>query len=157
MTMDVQPIRPQEVATDRPLRVDAGLTFIGRARTPWATREQCPRQGNVDGPECRLELEPPWDRALAGIEAFETLEVLTWLDRSRRDLLVQAPGHADGPRGTFALRSPVRPNPIGLCRVRLLRREGATLVVRGLDCLDGTPLVDVKPDRYAFGPSEPEG
>jgi len=157
MTTDVQPIRPQEVATDRPLRVDAGLTFIGRARTPWATREQCPRQGSLDGSECRLELEPPWDRALDGIEAFETLEVLTWLDRSRRDLLVQAPGHADGPRGTFALRSPVRPNPIGLCRVRLLRREGAALVVRGLDCLDGTPLVDVKPDRCALSPSEPEG
>jgi tRNA-Thr(GGU) m(6)t(6)A37 methyltransferase TsaA len=151
-------IRPGECATDRPLRADAALTFIGRARTPWTRRQDCPRQGSREGPECRIELEPPWDAALDGIEAFETLEVLTWLDRSRRDLLVQAPGHGDGtPRGTFALRSPVRPNPIGLCRVRLVRREGPALVVRGLDCLDGTPLVDVKPDRCAFGPSEPQG
>jgi tRNA-Thr(GGU) m(6)t(6)A37 methyltransferase TsaA len=156
MTSDVQQIRPQEVATDRPLRVDAGLTFVGRTRTPWATREDCPRQGTPDGPECRLELEPPWDRALDGIERFETLDVLLWLHRSRRDLLVQTPGHGDGaPRGTFALRSPVRPNPVGLCRVRLLRREGAVLVVRGLDCLDGTPLLDIKPDRC--GHSAPEG
>ncbi|HVH01925.1 MAG TPA: tRNA (N6-threonylcarbamoyladenosine(37)-N6)-methyltransferase TrmO [Amaricoccus sp.] len=146
--------RPHEVATDRPLRADATLMFIGRARTPWASREECPRQGGVDGPECRIELDPPWDAALAGIEAFETLDVLTWLDRSRRDLLVQAPRHGDGaPRGTFALRSPVRPNPIGLCRVRLVRRDGRVLVVRGLDCLDGTPLVDIKPDRCGFGPS----
>jgi tRNA-Thr(GGU) m(6)t(6)A37 methyltransferase TsaA len=155
MTVEVQPIRPHEVATDRPLRADAALTFIGRARTPWSQREECPRQGTLDGPECRLELEPPWDRALDGIEASATLDVLLWLDRSRRDLLVQTPGHGDGaPRGTFALRSPVRPNPIGLCRVRLVRREGAALVVRGLDCLDGTPIVDIKPDRCAHSESE---
>jgi tRNA-Thr(GGU) m(6)t(6)A37 methyltransferase TsaA len=152
---ELQQIRPHEIATDRPLRVDAGLTFIGRARTPWTTREDCPRQGSPDGPECRLELEPPWDRALDGIEAFETLDILLWLDRSRRDLLVQTPGHGDGtPRGTFALRSPVRPNPIGLCRARLIRREGGTLIVRGLDCLDATPLIDLKPDRCAHSTGE---
>ena len=78
--------------------------------------------------------------------------MLYWLHRSRRDLVLQSPAHADRPRGTFALRSPVRPNPIGLARVRLLRREGATLVVRGLDCLDGTPLLDIKPDRCPHGP-----
>lgn len=150
--------RPHELATDRPLRADATLTFIGRARTPWAGREDCPRQGSVDGPECRIELDPPWEAALAGIEGFETLDVLTWLDRARRDLLLQAPRHGDGlPRGTFALRSPVRPNPIGLCRVRLVRRDGPVLLVRGLDCLDGTPIVDIKPERCRFGPSAVDG
>jgi tRNA-Thr(GGU) m(6)t(6)A37 methyltransferase TsaA len=149
-------LRPLERATDRPLRIDAGLSFIGSIHTPWTRREDCPRQGDsATGPECRLVLEPPWDAALDGIEAFETLEVLYWLHRSRRDLILQRPGHADGPRGTFALRSPVRPNPIGLARVRLLRRNGATLVVRGLDCLDGTPLLDIKPDRCAHGPAGP--
>lgn len=142
-------LRPDETATDRPLRADAALTFIGVVRTPWTTREACPRQGRQDGPECRLELEAPWDAALEGIEAFSTLEVLYWLNRSRRDLLRQAPAHADGLRGTFALRSPVRPNPIGTALVRLERREGPVLVVRGLDCLDGTPLLDIKPDRCA--------
>ncbi len=102
-----------------------------------------------DGPECRLVLETPWDAALDRIEAFPTLEILYWLHRSRRDLIRQAPAHADGPRGTFALRSPVRPNPIGTAMVRLVRREGPVLVVRGLDCLDGTPLLDIKPDRCA--------
>lgn len=151
-----QALRPLERATDRPLRIDAGLTFIGSVRTPWSRREDCPRQGDsASGPECRLVLEPPWDGALDGIEAVETLEVLYWLHRSRRDLILQSPAHAEGPRGTFALRSPVRPNPIGLARVRLLRREGAALVVRGLDCLDGTPLLDIKPDRCAHGPAGP--
>lgn len=141
-------IRPGERATDAPLPHDAALAFIGTIRTPWATRADCPRQGDLDGPECRLVLTPPWDAALAGIEAFQTLDVLYWLDQARRDLLLQCPHGGDGsPRGTFALRSPVRPNPIGLARVRLVRRDGGTLVVRGLDCLDGTPLLDVKPDR----------
>ena len=142
-------IRPGERATDRPLRADAALTFIGTIRTPWTTREDCPRQGQPDGPECRLLVEAPWDAALEGIEAYDTLDVLYWLNRARRDLVLQTPAQAEGPRGTFALRSPVRPNPIGLTRVRLVRREGAALVVRGLDCLDGTPLLDIKPDRCA--------
>ncbi len=55
-------------------------------------------------------------------------------------------------RGTFALRSPVRPNPIGIARVPLVRRDGPVLIVRGLDCLDGTPLLDLKPERRAFSP-----
>ena len=146
-----QAVRPGEVRTERPLRADAAVTFIGRVRTPWMHRADCPRQGDrTDGPECQIVLEPPWDAALAGIEAFETLEVLYWLNELRRDLLVQAPGHG-GLRGTFALRSPVRPNPIGTAFVTLLRREGPVLVVRGLDCLDGTPLVDLKPDRCDHG------
>ena len=98
---------------------------------------------------------PPWDQALDGIEAFERVEVLYWLDRSRRDLLRQNPGHGGAARGTFALRSPVRPNPIGTSLVRLIRREGSVLVVRGLDCLDGTPLIDLKPDRCAYTPLAP--
>ena len=66
------------------------------------------------------------------------------MDQARRDLLVQAPRHGDL-RGTFALRSPVRPNPIALAVVALLGVEGATLTVRGVDCIDGTPLIDIKP------------
>ena len=76
--------------------------------------------------------------------------MLYWLDRSRRDLVRQSPKSDGKTIGTFALRSPVRPNPIGLSRVRLIGRKGRVLEVRGLDCLDGTPLVDLKPDRFAF-------
>lgn len=149
--MSKEEIRPGEVHSSAPVRADAAVTFIGRIRTPWPQRADCPRQGDRDaGPECRLALDPPWDSALAGIETFSTLEVLYWLHESRRDLLVQAPSHGE-PRGTFALRSPVRPNPIGTAVVSLIRRKGPVLVVRGLDCVDGTPLIDVKPDRCGWG------
>jgi len=149
---DVQSMRPHEVRHDGPLAADATLAFIGRIRTPWATREDCPRQGSPEGPECRIEVFAPWDAALDGIERYERIEALYWLHRSRRDLLRQNPNHGDGSRGTFSLRSPVRPNPIGTALVRLVRREGATLVVRGLDCVDGTPLLDLKPHRCDHSP-----
>jgi tRNA-Thr(GGU) m(6)t(6)A37 methyltransferase TsaA len=146
-----EPPRPHEIATDAPLRADAAVSFIGTIRTPWRRREDCPKQGAPDGPECRVEVAPEWAAALEGIEGCDRVEVLYWLHLARRDLLRQAPGHGGAPRGTFALRSPVRPNPIGTALVRLLRREGAVLVVVGLDCVDGTPLIDIKPDRCAFG------
>lgn len=69
------------------------------------------------------------------------------MDRARRDLVLQSPAHDGTTRGTFALRSPNRPNPIASSIVRLIAIEGTTLVVRGLDCLDGTPVVDVKPEH----------
>jgi tRNA (Thr-GGU) A37 N-methylase len=67
------------------------------------------------------------------------------MDKARRDLVVQAPRHYAEERGTFALRSPVRPNPIAASVVRLVGIDGANLSVVGLDCLDGTPLLDIKP------------
>jgi tRNA (adenine37-N6)-methyltransferase len=149
-----QDIRPGEVAVALPPATDAGLRFIGVIRTPWTEREDCPRQGRRDGPVCRLELATPYDQGLDGLAAFETVEVLYWLDRSRRDLLRQSP-KGGAIRGVFALRSPVRPNPIGVSRAALVGIEGATVLVRGLDCLDGTPLIDLKPDRCAH--SAPAG
>ena len=74
---------------------------------------------------------------------------------SRRDLVRQSPANDGATRGTFALRSPVRPNPIGTSLATLAGREGPTLLVRGLDCLDGTPLIDLKPDRCLFTPLAP--
>lgn len=140
-------IRDGEKAVDAPPPTDAGLVFIGRIHTPWTSRADTPRQGDAEGPVCRIEVFEPWVEALDGIEANARLEVLYWFDRSRRDLVRQVPRSHSGPKGTFALRSPVRPNPIGTSIVTLERREGAVLFVRGLDCLDGTPLLDLKPDR----------
>lgn len=148
-------IRPGETVVDLQPASDATLCFIGRIRTPWRDREDCPRQGRQDGPVCQLELDPLWEPALKGIEEYETLEILYWLDRSRRDLVTQSPKSDGRTFGTFALRSPVRPNPIGTSMVRLIARRGNVLEVRGLDCLDGTPLIDVKPDRCAFSPKAP--
>jgi tRNA-Thr(GGU) m(6)t(6)A37 methyltransferase TsaA len=152
MTGPTNDIRPGEVAVEAPPATDAGLVFIGRILTPWSTRAECPRQGRQDGPVCRIEVFEPWVAALDGIEAFEQIEVLYWLHLSRRDLVRQSPRGDGTTRGAFALRTPVRPNPIGTQLVRLVAVEGATLLVRGLDCLDGTPLVDLKPDRCAFSP-----
>ncbi len=81
--------------------------------------------------------------------------MLYWLDRSRRDLVRQSPADDGIARGTFSLRSPVRPNPIGTAIAVLVRVEPSALVVRGLDCLDGTPLLDIKPDRALFTPIAP--
>ena len=148
-------IRHNEVAVAPPPPDDAGLVFIGRIGTPWTSRLECPRQGRTDGPTCHIEIFEPWVPALFGIEAFARLEVLYWLDQSRRDLVRQSPANDGTTRGTFALRSPVRPNPIGTAIVLLVGVEGAILSVRGLDCLDGTPLLDVKPDRALFRPIAP--
>ena len=148
-------IRPGEVAVEPPAATDAGLVFIGRIRTPWTDRMDCPRQGRRDGPVCRIELFAPWDGGLDGLEQYGSIEVLYWLDRSRRDLLRQSPKSDGTSRGTFSLRSPVRPNPIGTSLVTLVGIEGATVLVRGHDCLDGTPLIDLKPDRCAFTPLAP--
>lgn len=144
--------REGEEVVDLPEGSDAGVYFIGRIRTPWSDRKDCPRQGREDGPECRIELDARWTPALRGVADYTWLDVLYWLDKSRRDLVIQNPKSDGKLFGTFALRSPQRPNPIGLSRVRLERVEGTTLVVRGLDCLDGTPLIDIKPNRCEFTP-----
>ena len=148
-------LREAEVAVDPPSPADAGLVFIGTIRTPWTSRAETPRQGRADGPECRIEVFEPWVAALDGIERFERIEVLYWLHLARRDLVRQSPRDDGQTRGTFALRSPVRPNPIATSIAALERVDGATLVVRGLDCLDGTPLLDLKPDRELFVPPAP--
>ena len=145
-------LREGEVAVEMPAATDAGLVFIGRIRTPWKLREETPRQGSHDGPVCRIEIFEPWVPALKGIELYQYLEVLYWLDRSRRNLVLQSPKKNGSTRGTFSLRSPVRPNPIGTSIVKLVGIEGANVLVRGLDCLDQTPLIDLKPDRCEFSP-----
>jgi len=151
-------VREGEVAVALPAPDDARLRFIGHIRTPWTIREECPRQGDIHGPECRIELFEPWELALVGIEDYERIEILYWLDRARRDLVVQNTGMDGRTFGTFALRSPIRPNPIGTALVRLVSTDGPRLIVRGLDCLDGTPLLDIKPDRCAFKPkARPKG
>ena len=148
-------IRRNEVAIEPPQAVDAGLVFIGRIGTPWTSRMETPRQGRHDGPVCVIEVFEPWALALTGVERFERLEVLNWLDRSRRDLVLQSPASNGEVHGTFSLRSPVRPNPIGTSIVLLEKVEGRRLFVKGLDCLDGTPLIDIKPDRTLFTPIAP--
>ncbi len=145
-------IRRAKVAVDVPAGSDAGVYFIGEIHTPWTSRLECPRQGRADGPLCRIEIFEPWVSALDGIRQYERLEVLYWLHPSRRDLVLQSPRDDGVTRGTFSLRTPVRANPIGTSIVTLVGVEERTVLVRGPDCLDGTPLLDLKPDRALFEP-----
>jgi tRNA (adenine37-N6)-methyltransferase len=147
--------RAGEVVAALPDRTDARLVFIGRIRTPFLTRADCPRQGRHDGPICRIEIDEPWRDGLKGLDTFEQVEVIYWMHLARRDLVLQSPKSNGETSGTFALRSPVRPNPIATSRVLLVGLELGVVLVRGLDCLDGTPLLDLKPDRCAFTPLAP--
>lgn len=118
------------------------LVPIGVIRTPWRRREEAPRQGTHSEVVCTIEVFAPLRSALAGIERFPHLIVLYWADRAERT----APRSRRFPeRGVLATRSPARPNPLNLCVVELLKVEGTTLRVRGLEALDRSPLIDLKP------------
>ena len=147
--------RPGELRLDLPDAFDTGLYFIGRCRTPWARAADCPKNSAEAKLPCRIELDARYAAGLRDLETASHLIVLCFLDRARRDLLVQTPGHYRQPHGTFALRSPMRPNPISVSVVKLLKTDGPALEVIGLDCLDGTPVVDLKP-YFASTDSVPE-
>lgn len=147
--------RPGEITIDLPQSPDAHLHFIGRIRTPFATLAACPknpREGRVDA---TVELDARYVAGLEGIERFSHLILLYWMDEARRDLVRQTPRHLDAPRGVFALRSPLRPNPISLAVVELLGVTGTSLRINGIDCRDHTPLLDIKP-YFASTDSVPE-
>jgi len=145
MADDPFEIRPGEQAIDLPAKADADVYFVGRIRTPWTRREDCPKNARESETVCSIEVDPRWAPALKGVETCSHLVVLYWMDKARRDLALQVPRHYGEQRGTFALRSPARPNPIAMSVVRLLKVEGTQLSVQGLDCLDDTPLIDIKP------------
>ena len=147
-------IRPGEIAVTLPEKFDAGLYFIGRIRTPWKERGECPKNARGSDAVCTIELDPRYVAALDGVAGCSHLVVLYFMHEARRDLVVQAPRHGER-RGTFAIRSPVRPNPVAMSVVRLIDLHGVILKVVGLDCLDGTPLIDIKP-YFASVDSVPE-
>src|SRR6266700_2756079 len=128
-------IRAGEVAVTLPDAFDAGIYFIGRIRTPWMRREDCPKNARGSDAVCTIDLDPRYAAALEGVAACTHLVVLYFMYQARRDLLVQMPRHGER-RGTFAIRSPVRPNPIAMSVVRLVRIAGTRITVVGLDCLD---------------------
>jgi tRNA-Thr(GGU) m(6)t(6)A37 methyltransferase TsaA len=126
------------------------LTFtmrpIGIARTPFTETKQIPRgPGAEHHAEGVLELLPDLQSGLTDIDGFSHLYVLWVFDRSNGYDLITTPPFDNRPHGVFATRSPRRPNPIGLTVVTLLRRDGANVFVRGVDMLDGTPILDIKP------------
>ena len=141
-------IRPGEIVIDLPDRQDATLIFIGRIMTPWATSHDCPRQGDREnGPLCRIQVDEPFRAALKDLERHSHAQVLYWMHEARRDLVLQSPRSNGEVTGSFAIRSPNRPNPISTSLVEIVEVGTDHLLVRGLDCISGTPLLDLKPER----------
>jgi tRNA-Thr(GGU) m(6)t(6)A37 methyltransferase TsaA len=119
---------------------------IGVVRSPYTDTAQVPKGlGAEHGAEGVLEILPQLAEGLTDIEGFSHLYVLWVFDRASGSALLGAPPTDNRPHGVFATRSPRRPNPLGLTVVELLRREGPKLHVRGVDMLDGTPILDIKP------------
>ncbi len=127
--------------------MSAELKFIGEIETPYEQVSDCPSNIQVDGPECRVVLKPEYQQALMGLEAGRQILLLYWFEGTDRSLMQQRRrGQADQPlRGTFALRSPHRPNPIAVARVPIEKIKDGVITVLGLDCLNGTKLLDIKP------------
>jgi tRNA-Thr(GGU) m(6)t(6)A37 methyltransferase TsaA len=119
---------------------------IGVVRSPYSETDQVPKgPGARHEAEGIIEINAALEEGLTDIEGFSHLYVVWVFDRSEHSELMGQPPTADRPHGVFATRSPYRPNPIGLTVVRLLGRDGRRLHVRGLDMLDGTPVLDLKP------------
>lgn len=129
---------------------DGHIVFIGRVASAWTRREDCPknmRAARETGRPATVSVDAAYRSGLRGLETASHVVVLTWLHHSPRDLIVQKPRHAAEAKGVFALRSPVRPNPVGLHVVRLLSldTEKGELGLEAIDAMDGTPVIDIKP------------
>jgi tRNA-Thr(GGU) m(6)t(6)A37 methyltransferase TsaA len=129
---------------------DGGIVFIGRIASPWTTRETCPknmRAARETGQPAVLTIDAPYRDGLQGLERASHVIILSWLHHAPRDLIVQKPRHAAEAKGVFSLRSPARPNPIGLHVARLVALDQNTgrIDLDAIDVLDGTPVIDIKP------------
>lgn len=121
------------------------LTDIGFIETPYERIEECPNNIDPDGPECRLIVDLQYVEGLSGLEVGDKILVLYWLEQANREKVVETSRKTGQPIGTFALRSPNRPNPIGAAIITIHEIRGNEVIVRGLDCVNGTALLDIKP------------
>jgi len=122
------------------------LRPIGRIKSSLNRTADAPNQGNEGAPDAWLEIDPAFEQALMRIAAGDELIVITWLDRADRSVLqVHPQGNPKNPlTGVFATRSPHRPNPLGIHRVKVASIDGTTLRIGPIEAIDGTPVVDVK-------------
>jgi tRNA-Thr(GGU) m(6)t(6)A37 methyltransferase TsaA len=135
--------------TGQDIRVMSNYTCVpvGYVRSRLKERAQAPRQGRDAAVNATIEILPAYAGALGGIEAWSHLVIICWLHRADRGVLSVHPrGDSGVPlSGVFSTRSPSRPNPLAVYTVALLNVEGNTLTVRGIDAVDGTPVLDIKP------------
>ncbi|RUV62091.1 MAG: tRNA (N6-threonylcarbamoyladenosine(37)-N6)-methyltransferase TrmO [Mesorhizobium sp.] len=129
---------------------DGHVVFIGRIASPWTARETCPknmRSARETGQPAVLTIDQPYRNGLLGLEGASHIIILSWLHHAPRTLIVQNPRHAAEPKGVFSLRSPARPNPVGLHIAKLVALDIDTgrIDIDAIDVLDGTPVIDIKP------------
>jgi tRNA-Thr(GGU) m(6)t(6)A37 methyltransferase TsaA len=126
---------------------DIILEPIGLIQSSIKTREEAPKQGYEGAPDVWLHVQDQYAAALEGMMPGDEVILITWFHRSRREVLTVHPrGDKNNPlTGVFATRSPDRPNPLGLHRVKVLEIKGTSLKVGPLEAIDGTPVVDIKP------------
>jgi tRNA-Thr(GGU) m(6)t(6)A37 methyltransferase TsaA len=127
--------------------IDFTVRPIGRVESPISLLAEAPKQGDEGAPEAYLIVDADVEAGLNGIAVGGEIIVLTWLHQADRGMLTVHPrGDPSRPeQGVFSTRSPSRPNPIGLHRVRVLGIDGLRLHVSGLEAIDGTPIIDLKP------------
>ncbi len=118
---------------------------IGYIRSPFKKREEAPFQGRFSKELSIIEISEEYEGALKDLELFNHIIVLYWANEASFTSFTVKTPHDETPRGLFATRSPNRPNPICLCVVELIKRRGRQLMVRGLDAIDGSPVIDIKP------------
>lgn len=129
---------------------DSHVVFIGHLRSPWTSREDCPKNmaaARATGKAASIRIDEAYRPGLEGLDRASHVVILSWLGHAPRDLIIQKPRHAAAASGVFALRSPARPNPIGLHVARLVSIDIASGVLEldAIDALDGTPVIDLKP------------
>ena len=121
------------------------LKFIGYVETPYDSIGECPNNIDHSGPLCKLIVDDDYKDGLLGLETGQEILVLYWFDDIDRDVIRQESNKTGEVIGTFALRSPHRPNPIGAATLPIQAIDNGSISVQGLDCLNGTPLLDIKP------------
>ena len=125
--------------------MDLKVRPIGVVRSPYRTPLDAPRQGEFAGIEARVELDERYAEGLEGIEPGERLLIVWWAHEADRAMLARP-----GSDGVFRMRTPHRPNPVCLSEVEVIAREGPALRVRGLEAIDGTPVIDIKSARAEY-------
>ncbi|MCK4736883.1 MAG: tRNA (N6-threonylcarbamoyladenosine(37)-N6)-methyltransferase TrmO [Methanophagales archaeon] len=121
------------------------LNPVGIIHTPYRSIEDAPRQGSMLNDISEIEIFKEYMDGLKDIEAWQHLIILYWLDKAKRDTLLTVSPFDSRIHGVFAVRSPHRPNPIGLAVVDLIKVKGNVLKIRGIDAVDGTLVIDIKP------------
>ncbi len=121
------------------------LKSIGIINSPYKTRAEAPHQGRYSEELSKITIFEEYADGLLGLEDKKHLLIFYWQNKAERDKLQVVPRGKTKKKGVFAIRAPVRPNPIALCLVELVEINGRTLTVKWLDALDGSPVLDIKP------------